>query len=95
MESVKAASDVYSPVAGEVVAVNSVRDSDNVYRIVAHHFSNKDIEKNPGTVNESPLDAGWFIKLKVCNTNSGYTRRHLSGEKIRSVMMGKGISPLY
>lgn len=47
VESVKAASDVYSPIAGEVVEVNSV------------------LEETPGKVNESPFEAGWFIKLKV------------------------------
>jgi len=47
VESVKAASDVYAPVAGEVLEVNSV------------------LEETPGKVNESPLEGGWFIKLKV------------------------------
>mmetsp|Transcript_8553 Transcript_8553/g.7662 ORF Transcript_8553/g.7662 Transcript_8553/m.7662 type:complete len:148 (+) Transcript_8553:117-560(+) len=47
VESVKAASDVYSPVTGEVVEVNAVLSS------------------NPGTVNESPFESGWFIKLKL------------------------------
>ena len=47
VESVKAASDVYAPVAGEVLEVNSV------------------LEETPGKVNESPIEGGWFIKLKV------------------------------
>lgn len=50
VESVKAASDVYAPVAGEVIATNG------------------NIESNPATVNESPLEAGWFIKLKISDT---------------------------
>eukprot|EP00286_Rhodomonas_abbreviata_P001063 CAMPEP_0181290772 /NCGR_PEP_ID=MMETSP1101-20121128/1592_1 /TAXON_ID=46948 /ORGANISM="Rhodomonas abbreviata, Strain Caron Lab Isolate" /LENGTH=149 /DNA_ID=CAMNT_0023395079 /DNA_START=42 /DNA_END=491 /DNA_ORIENTATION=+ len=50
VESVKAASDVYSPVEGEVVEVNSVLDSE------------------PGTVNESALEKGWFMKLKITDT---------------------------
>ena len=47
VESVKAASDVYAPVSGEVVAINEA------------------LTENPGTVNDSPLEKGWFIKLKV------------------------------
>mmetsp|Transcript_36207 Transcript_36207/g.34244 ORF Transcript_36207/g.34244 Transcript_36207/m.34244 type:complete len:151 (-) Transcript_36207:356-808(-) len=47
VESVKAASDVYSPVSGTVIEVNSL------------------LEDTPGTVNESPLDLGWFMKLKL------------------------------
>ena len=47
VESVKAASDVYAPLTGEVLEVNNV------------------LEDTPGKVNESPLEGGWFIKLKV------------------------------
>ena len=47
VESVKAASDVYSPVSGEVVEVNS------------------ELENNPGEVNKSAMEGGWFMKLKV------------------------------
>lgn len=47
VESVKAASDVYSPVEGEVIAAN------------------KELEDTPAKVNESPFEAGWFIKIKV------------------------------
>jgi glycine cleavage system H protein len=46
VESVKAASDVYMPVGGEIVAINEA------------------LEDNPGTVNESPFDAGWLIRVK-------------------------------
>ena len=46
VESVKAASDVYMPVGGEIVEINS------------------DLDDNPATVNESPFDAGWLIKVK-------------------------------
>mmetsp|Transcript_41056 Transcript_41056/g.41938 ORF Transcript_41056/g.41938 Transcript_41056/m.41938 type:complete len:155 (-) Transcript_41056:170-634(-) len=49
VESVKAASDVYLPVGGEVVETNEL------------------LEQNPGTVNESPFDEGWFVKIKVEN----------------------------
>ena len=49
VESVKAASEVYAPVSGEVTAVNSA------------------LEGAPGTVNESPVERGWFFKLKLAN----------------------------
>jgi glycine cleavage system H protein len=49
VESVKAASEVYAPVSGEVTAVNSA------------------LEGAPGTVNEDPVERGWFFKLKLAN----------------------------
>ena len=49
VESVKAASDVYMPVSGEVIAVNeSLADA-------------------PETINDSPYDDGWLIKVKLSN----------------------------
>ncbi len=49
VESVKAASDVYIPVSGEVIAVNeSLADA-------------------PETINDSPYDDGWLIKVKLSN----------------------------
>ncbi len=50
VESVKAASEVYAPVAGAVVAVNEALTS------------------NPGAINESAMDEGWFLKLKIADT---------------------------
>jgi glycine cleavage system H protein len=47
VESVKAASEVYAPVSGEVTAVNS------------------ELEGAPGTVNEDPVERGWFFKMKL------------------------------
>lgn len=47
VESVKAASEVFAPVAGEVVEVNGALDGE------------------PGTVNQSAEENGWFYKLKV------------------------------
>jgi glycine cleavage system H protein len=47
IESVKAASDIMSPVDGEVVEVNSK------------------LAENPGLVNDDPLGAGWFFKVRV------------------------------
>ena len=49
VESVKAASEVYAPVSGEVIAVNG------------------DLEAAPGTINEDPAGAGWFMKLKIAD----------------------------
>ncbi|RFC45338.1 MAG: glycine cleavage system H protein [Verrucomicrobia bacterium] len=49
VESVKAASDVYAPVAGTVLATNPA------------------LESAPETVNQSPYDAGWMMKLKLSN----------------------------
>jgi glycine cleavage system H protein len=46
VESVKAASDLYAPLSGTVVEVNSALDS------------------APETVNHSPHDDGWMLKLK-------------------------------
>ena len=47
IESVKAASDILAPTAGEIVAVNEA------------------LVDNPGLVNEDPLGAAWFFKMKV------------------------------
>jgi len=47
VESVKAASEVFAPIAGEVVAVNDA------------------LADEPALVNQSPEDAGWFLKLKA------------------------------
>ncbi len=49
VESVKAASEIFAPVAGEVVEVNAA------------------LGDAPGTVNDEPEGAGWFLKLKVRN----------------------------
>ena len=49
VESVKAASDVYMPISGEVIGVNeSLADA-------------------PETINDSPYDDGWLIKVKPSN----------------------------
>nr|WP_297457249.1 glycine cleavage system protein GcvH [uncultured Halomonas sp.] len=52
IESVKAASDLYAPLAGEVVEIN---DS---------------LEDAPETVNESPYEAGWILKLKLADASA-------------------------
>ncbi len=47
VESVKAASDLYSPVGGEVLEVNSA------------------LEDAPETINASPFEAGWLMKVRL------------------------------
>lgn len=49
VESVKAASDVYMPVSGEVVEVNEA------------------LADAPETINDSPYDDGWLIRVKMSN----------------------------
>lgn len=49
VESVKAASDIYAPLSGEVIEIN------------------EKLIDEPEIVNESPLEDGWFYKIKVAN----------------------------
>lgn len=51
VESVKAASDLYSPISGEVVEVN------------------KTLEQSPETINESPFENGWVMKVKMSDAS--------------------------
>jgi len=47
VESVKAVSDVYAPLSGEVVEIN------------------EELPDAPETINTSPYDDGWMIKIKL------------------------------
>ncbi|HEX9874098.1 MAG TPA: glycine cleavage system protein GcvH [Deferrimonas sp.] len=47
VESVKAVSDVYAPVSGEVIEVN------------------EELPDAPETINTSPYEDGWMIKIKI------------------------------
>lgn len=47
VESVKAASDLYAPVTGEVIEVNT------------------DLDDEPETINSSPFEDGWIMKIKM------------------------------
>jgi glycine cleavage system H protein len=47
VESVKAASEIYAPVAGTITEANPA------------------IVENPALVNEDPLVAGWFFKIRI------------------------------
>lgn len=51
VESVKAASDLYSPVGGEVLEVNSA------------------LEDAPETINESPFESGWIMKVRLSDVS--------------------------
>ncbi len=55
VESVKAASDLYAPVAGTVLEVNPALNS------------------APETVNSSPYETGWMLKLKLADPMSPAT----------------------
>lgn len=50
VESVKAVSDVYAPVSGEVVEIN------------------EELPDAPETLNSSPYEEGWMIKVRLTNT---------------------------
>ena len=52
VESVKAASDVYAPLSGEVVEIN------------------EKLLDEPEIVNSSPLEDGWFFKIKLNDASS-------------------------
>jgi glycine cleavage system H protein len=49
IESVKAVSDLNSPLTGEIVEVNEA------------------LEDTPESINQSPYEDGWILKIKVAN----------------------------
>jgi len=51
VESVKAVSDIYAPVTGEIVEVN------------------EELPDAPETVNTSPYEDAWMIKVKLADTS--------------------------
>lgn len=51
VESVKAASDIYSPVSGEVIEANTL------------------LEDSPETINESPYEEGWLVKISISDAS--------------------------
>ena len=51
VESTKAASDVYAPIDGDVVEVNSA------------------LADTPQSVNSSPYDAGWLVRVRPANAS--------------------------
>jgi len=50
VESVKAVSDVYAPISGEVVEIN------------------EELPDSPETINTSPYEDGWMIKIKLSDS---------------------------
>ena len=52
IESVKAASDITAPVAGEIIEVNG------------------EIVETPALVNDDPMGAAWFFKLRIAEGES-------------------------
>lgn len=55
VEAVKTASDLYAPVAGEIVAINeALVDKDGA----------PDHKSRPELVNQSPYGEGWLIRIK-------------------------------
>tara|TARA_B100001057_G_scaffold318449_1_gene318683 strand:- start:2147 stop:2530 length:384 start_codon:yes stop_codon:yes gene_type:complete len=60
VESVKAASDVYSPLSGEVIEIN------------------EKLLDEPEIINSSPLEDGWFFKIKM---SDGLSFENLLSEK--------------
>ena len=52
VESVKAASDIYAPIAGRIVEVNGA------------------LSDNPGLVNASAFDEGWFFRIEPADASA-------------------------
>jgi len=49
VESVKAVSDIYAPMTGEVIEIN------------------EDLPDEPETLNTSPYEDGWLVKIRIAN----------------------------
>ncbi len=54
---------------GDAAVVESVKAASEVYAPVNGRVTevNAALAENPGLVNSSPLDAGWFFKMRVAN----------------------------
>lgn len=52
LESVKAASNITMPIAGEIVSVNSA------------------VSEDPELVNASPMDSGWFFRIRPVDASA-------------------------
>jgi glycine cleavage system H protein len=63
VESVKAASDLYAPLAGEVLEVNEA------------------LEDSPESLNESPYEDAWIMKLRPDNASDLETLLDADGYK--------------
>ncbi|KAF1328623.1 Methylase of polypeptide chain release factor, partial [Globisporangium splendens] len=76
VESVKAASDVYLPASGKIIAVNEVHTAQHVFMqretgsdalvfYLSVAFVVKELGENPHLVNEEAMSGGWFVKIEV------------------------------
>lgn len=70
VESVKAASEIYAPVGGDVIEVNNV------------------LSDNPQEVNSSPMENGWFLKIKIANTDD--LNNLMSADEYKNYIEGLG-----
>ena len=59
VESVKAASDVYAPISGEITGRNKI--------LIEHEDEDtgEEVEGKPELVNESPESEAWFYMIKI------------------------------
>jgi glycine cleavage system H protein len=67
VESVKAVSELYSPLAGEVVAVNETLTDDPA--------------NNGALINSDPYDNGWMLKIRVSDPEALVELLDASGYK--------------
>lgn len=72
VESVKAVSEIFCPISGEVVEVNTK------------------LEETPETVNESPHQKAWMIKLRIGNSDE--LKELLSAEEYEEYLQEQGNS---
>jgi glycine cleavage system H protein len=70
IESVKAVSDLYTPIGGRVIE------------------SNQAVTEAPETVNDSPYDAGWLIKIEL--SDAGEMDNLLSAAEYETLLAAEG-----
>ncbi len=70
VESVKAVSEIFCPIGGEVIEVNTK------------------LEETPETVNESPHQKAWMIKLRIANSDE--LKELLSAEEYEEYLQEQG-----
>ncbi|MFT7224081.1 MAG: glycine cleavage system H protein [Cellvibrionaceae bacterium] len=73
VESVKAASEIYSPVSGKVIAVNKKLTEES-----------EGSEVSPEIVNQSPYDDGWFYKVQPKGTLEAELKNTMDSDAYRA-----------